>query len=142
VSFFAAQNSPDYVEMPELVEGYDEQGTVSLDVNFTAAYQFAAIAFHFSGQQHLNYSVVVDATVSGGWTLTLSLEDSVSGSGCVYTTGSSLDYIDYADSCWGDFDGELLYPDQFYFDQINVRIESASSGAGSGTLTIDGLYVE
>jgi hypothetical protein len=139
VSFFAAQALPEWIEMPELVTGYDERNTVTLSTSFTGDSQVAAVAYLLDYDMYMLDSLDIDATVSGGWTLTVSLEDRISGSGCVYTTGNLVELYDIPDNCWGDYDGYLLAPYDISFNQINVRLESVSSGAGAGSLTIHGM---
>lgn len=142
VSFFAAQSYPEWVDMPELITSYTESNSVTIATSFTGDNQVAAIAYVLNTYATMEYALTIDATISGGWTMTVSLEDQASASGCVYTTGNVVDAFDDPDNCWGSFDGLALYPNDFYFDQINVRLESFNSGAGQGSLTINAMTLE
>ncbi len=131
VSYFGAETYPDWVERPELVSDFTQsESAVTLRMAFDDENQVGALSFVLDQAYAIDpYYVVIglDARGSGlDGAVTVSLEDGEGIGGCQYPAYLATDdtiFLDDLDAnCWEDFDvGSPVR-------QINVRIDSASSG--------------
>ena len=135
IGWFGADTYPDFVLRNELITSFTQSSSqAGIEASFTAADQVGALTFALDAPQAMDrYAVEFDMTAVGDGTLsgaaTASLEDGESG--CLYALGEySTDqyWLESQITCWGTFD------DNSPVRQINVRIDSTSSG--NGTLVV------